>query len=130
MSDRTWTLPETRKRLSRKDRKSIFMKTDGRCYICTCRLEVKGWDAEHPQALELLGPDDVDALMPICKPCHKVKTGDDRKVIAKCNKVRDKHTGIIDRSSRRGGFSGKFKKKMNGDLVNKETGEVIRRGRS
>lgn len=93
MTARRWTAPELRKSLSRKDRVSIFLKTDGHCYKCGQKLEAKGWDAEHPQALALMGPDDIDALMPICKPCHKTKTAEDKKAIAKCNRVRDGHIG-------------------------------------
>lgn len=115
---RVWTLPEARKSLSRKQRVAIFMKTDGRCYVCTQRLDVKGWDAEHPQALELLGPDDIEALMPICKPCHKVKTAGDRRAIAKANSTRDRHIGALkSRHPMPCGRNSKWKKKMSGDVV-------------
>jgi hypothetical protein len=115
---RVWTLPELRKQLSRKQRVAVFMKTDGRCYQCSQKLETKGWDAEHPQALELLGPSDIDALLPICKPCHKIKTADDRKAIAKCNRVRDKHIGAMPKKGRPlpGTKASGFRKRMDGTV--------------
>lgn len=123
---RTWTLPEARKNLSRKQRVAIFMKTDGRCYVCSQRLEIKGWDVEHPQALELLGPDDIEALMPICKPCHKVKTADDKRAIAKANSTRDKFIGAKkSRNPLPGSRGSRMRIKMDGTVVDRATGEVI-----
>jgi hypothetical protein len=121
--ERRRTLPEMRKNLSRKERVTIFMKTDGRCYKCGQKLETKGWDAEHTQALELLGPSDIDALLPICKPCHKIKTAGDRKAIAKCNRVRDKHIGAVPKKQSR---QSKYRKKMDGTVVWRETGERVK----
>jgi hypothetical protein len=119
-----WTLPQLRKSLTRKQRVQIFMKTDGRCHECGQRLEIKGWDAHHPQALALLGPDDIDALVPLCKPCHKVDTADDVKTIAKCKRVRDKHIGAKkSKSPLPFGRDSPLKKKMDGSVVKRETGE-------
>jgi hypothetical protein len=97
------------------------MKTDGRCYKCNQRLEIKGWDAEHPQALELLGPDDIEALMPICKPCHKVKTADDIGKVAKARSARDKHIGAKrPRNPLPGSKASPWRKRMDGTVERRE----------
>lgn len=126
MSENRWTQPEKRKPLSRKQRLAVFMKTQGTCYLCTQKLDVKGWEAEHPQALELLGPADIEALMPICKPCHKVKTADDRKAIAKANSTRDRHIGALEsKTPLPCGRKSPLKKRMDGTVVDRKTGKVI-----
>lgn len=92
MTDRRWIEPEERKQLTRKERVTVFLSTDGRCYVCGQKLGSE-WHAEHPQALALMGKDDIAAQRPICIPCHKPKTALDRKSIAKAKNVRDKHIG-------------------------------------
>lgn len=67
-----------------------------------------------------------------CKPCTKPKTAKEATERAKGNRVRDKHIGIDRRSTSSGNrkLSGRYSKRFNGDIVDKETGEVIRKGRS
>jgi 5-methylcytosine-specific restriction endonuclease McrA len=92
--------------------------SDGHCYACSQKLRGDAWEAEHPQARELGGSDDIDALMPICIPCHKPKTAADQKTIAKAKRVRDKHIGAVKRKSSFPTNRDKpFKKRMDGSVV-------------
>ncbi len=133
LKERRWSLPEGRKPLTRKQRAALFLRQDGKCPSCGQRLEIKGNKPvcvdEHVNPLWRGGSNDLENRELWCAPCTKPKTAQESGERARGNRVRDKHIGAIDRRSKRGGFSGKFKKKMNGDLVNRETGEVIRRGR-
>jgi len=131
VTERRWSLPEDRKPLTRKQRAELFLRQDGRCPNCGQKLEIKGNRPvcvdEHLEPLWRGGSNDLANRELWCVPCTKPKTAGESAERAKGNRVRDKHIGAIER--KRGGFSSKFKKKMNGDLVNKETGEVIRKGR-
>lgn len=89
----TWEPPAKRRSISRKERVEIFMRTQGRCYVCSQALRGAAWDVEHPQALALGGSDETAALMPICKVCHRGKTAKDKAAIEKCKRVRDRHIG-------------------------------------
>ena len=108
-----------RPKVTRKQRAEIFGFTDGHCYLCGGRILVtEAWDADHPLARELGGTDDWRELRPAHKKCHATKTKTDVKLIAKSNRVRDRHKGF---TGPRTGFDtnrdGKFKKLMNGQVV-------------
>lgn len=124
---RTWAEPEARKPLTRKQRVEVFMSTDGHCYVCGRKLIGGAWDAEHPQALALGGSDDISALRPICRPCHKPKTAADKATIEKYKRIRDRHIGAKrSRSPMPFGKHSKLKRRMDGRVVNRETGELVR----
>ena len=104
------------------------MSTDGTCYVCGQKLRGDTWDAEHPQALSLGGPDDISVLRPICRPCHKTKTAGDKATIEKCKRVRDRHIGAKkqSRTPMPCGRTSKLKRRMDGSVVDRETGERVR----
>jgi 5-methylcytosine-specific restriction protein A len=114
----TWSQTPDRPSISRKQRVVIFMKTDGHCYACGQKLRGDAWEAEHPLARELGGSDDIEALLPICSPCHKPKTAADQKAIAKVKRIRDKHIGAArSKSPMPCGRNSRYKKLMNGKVV-------------
>jgi 5-methylcytosine-specific restriction protein A len=131
VTERRWSLPEDRKPLTRKQRADLFLRQDGRCPNCGQKLEIKGNRPvcvdEHLEPLWRGGSNDLANRELWCVPCTKPKTAGESAERAKGNRVRDKHIGAIER--KRGGFSGKFRRKMDGTVVDRETGEVIRRGR-
>lgn len=103
-----------RKSLTRNQRAELFLEHGGRCYLCGCIINAgrgEAWEVEHVEAREISGRDDWANLRPAHVDCHKVKTKEDKAIIAKCNRVRNKHLGIRKRTSFRGW------KKMNGDIV-------------
>jgi 5-methylcytosine-specific restriction endonuclease McrA len=114
---RRWVEPEKRHPLTRKQRVEVFMSTDGRCYVCGQKLRGDAWEAEHPQALALGGSDGIADLRPICRPCHKPKTADDKRAIEKCKRVRDRHIGAKrSRTPLPGSRASGWKRKMDGTV--------------
>lgn len=103
-----------RKSLTRNQRAELFLEHGGRCYLCGCIINAgrgEAWEVEHVEAREISGRDDWANLRPAHVDCHKVKTKEDKAIIAKCNRVRNRHLGIRKRTSFRGW------RKMNGDIV-------------
>ena len=103
-----------RKSLTRNQRAELFLEHGGICYLCKCIINAgrgEAWEVEHVEAREISGRDDWANLRPAHVDCHKVKTKEDKAIIAKCNRVRNKHLGIRKRTSFRGW------RKMNGDIV-------------
>lgn len=86
-----------RKTLSRNQRARLFLEHGGVCHICGTLIKPQRgekWEVEHVEALEISGRDDWENLRPAHVKCHKTKTAEDVKVIAKCNRRRAKHLGI------------------------------------
>lgn len=136
MTERKWSIPEDRKPLTRKQRAELFLRQDGKCPNCGQRLEIKGGRPvcidEHVNPLWRGGSNDLANRELWCIPCTRPKTKQESVERAKGNRVRDKHIGAIDRrsaSSGRRGLSGSYSKRFNGDIVDRETGEIIRKGR-
>ena len=86
-----------RKPLTRKQRIELFEQHGGICHICETKIHAsrgEAWEVEHVEALEISGRDDWENLRPAHVKCHKVKTAEDVKVIAKCNRRKARHLGI------------------------------------
>ena len=86
-----------RKSLTRNQRAELFLEHKGICYLCSQRIKAESgeaWEVEHVEAREISGRDDWENLRPAHVDCHKVKTREDKKVIAKCNRVRNNYLGI------------------------------------
>lgn len=82
----------TARRRPLKDRAAFLAAHGGRCYFCGEPITDDAWDDEHVLARELGGSDDMDNRRPIHRrPCHKTKTARDRRLIAKSNRLRQKH---------------------------------------
>lgn len=84
-------------------------------------------DVEHGYRSALVAADG----QLLCGPCHDEKTA--RKSGERAHGVRivEKLANIDRRSTSSGqrGFSQRYKRKMNGDVLDTETGEIIRKGR-
>lgn len=86
-----------RKSLSRNQRAELFLEHGGVCHLCKTRIHAErgeAWEVEHVEAREIGGRDDRANLRPAHVKCHKIKTAQDKAIIAKCNRVRNKHLGI------------------------------------
>lgn len=90
-----------RRSLTRNQRAELFLVHKGICYLCEqpIRAPKEAWEVEHVEAREISGRDDWDNLRPAHVHCHKLKTREDKKIIAKCNRVRNSFLGI--KSSKR-----------------------------
>jgi len=71
--------PTKRKKMTQARAAAIFLREQGRCYICTRKLAagVDEYQIEHPTALSLGGSDDDADLRVVCTACHKPKTKQD-----------------------------------------------------
>jgi hypothetical protein len=84
-----------RRRFTAEQRTAFLQLHNCTCYWCG-ELIAHGepWDVEHMMPREMMPGKEADAdhnLRPIHshpKPCHKIKTARDRKVIAKSNRIR------------------------------------------
>lgn len=97
---------DRRKPLRGAARAAFLAEHGGRCYYCGDPIVDDEWDDEHVIARELLPPGgDADALSnrrPIHRhPCHKIKSRQDRKLIAKSNRIRRANGPVEDRRQTR-----------------------------
>lgn len=91
-----------RKPLRGAARQAFLEAHDCRCYFCGQPITDDKWDDEHVLARELGGTDDMDNRRPIHRvPCHRTKTAQDRKLIAKGNRIRQKISGLQAPSTRK-----------------------------
>ena len=108
-----------RRRLTRNERLQIFEDSGGVCHICEQQINAgEPWEADHPEPLWMGGDDSPEALRPAHIHCHKRKTADDKKRIAKTKRIRQKHLGIGKIQSRPmpGTKASGWRKRMNGDV--------------
>ena len=89
---------DRRRPLTKKQRPAFLEAHGCRCYWCNEPIVDDAWDDEHIIAKELMAPgSDWNAMSnraPIHRdPCHKAKTAQDIKAIAKSNRIR-KRNGI------------------------------------
>lgn len=84
-----------RKSFSKKDRARIFTANSGICHLCDGKINgaVEAWEIEHVIPYALTQDDSDDNLRPAHVKCHRVKTADDRQIIAKAERRRAKHDG-------------------------------------
>jgi 5-methylcytosine-specific restriction endonuclease McrA len=131
MTERRWTLPEPRERLTRKQFVALFMRQDGRCGNCTQKLEVKGGQVvcvdEHLNPLWRGGSNEMVNRELWCAPCTKPKTAQEAAQRGKAERVRDKHIGALKSGTpMKAGRTSPYKRKMNGQLVWRDSGEPVR----
>lgn len=80
---------------------------------------------DHIVPLWLGGSNTESNMQAVTDTAHKAKTKAEATVRAKCNRTRKKHLGI--KSEKAGGFNQRFKRKMNGDVIDTRTGEIVSR---
>ena len=92
----------SRRPMTRSRKVRIFEVAGGICHICGSKIDGvrERWDAEHVIPLAAGGDDDDDNLRPAHVACHRGKTTEDAKVIAKTKRVRAKHMGAAPKRSR------------------------------
>jgi 5-methylcytosine-specific restriction endonuclease McrA len=108
-----------RKSLTRNQRAELFLEHGGRCYLCGVAINAgrgEAWEVEHVEAREIGGRDDWANLRPAHVKCHKGKTKEDSKIIAKCNRIRNRYLGIKKPSRFPGNRNSPFKIKVGGGV--------------
>lgn len=114
----------TRKQMTALQRAKFFDEHNGICHICEQKIKVgEAWDIEHIIPLKISEDDSASNKAPAHKKCHKAKTKKDSKDIAKCKRVHANHIGAKKPNSALS--NSRFKKKFDGTVVDRETGEVI-----
>lgn len=80
---------DKRPSISKAKRARIFLAHEGICWLCKIKIGANNpYDIDHQVSRELGGSDDDNNLAPAHKDCHKAKTKDDVKAIAKSNRIR------------------------------------------
>jgi 5-methylcytosine-specific restriction endonuclease McrA len=107
-----------RPKLTAKQRAEIFRDNEGRCHICTRKIAPgESWDAEHPLARGLGGSDKPKDLRPAHVDCHKPKTREDRRIMAKADRSLKRYIGVKrTRNPLPGSRTSGLKKKMDGTV--------------
>lgn len=105
----------------------IFDRENGICHLTGRKIDPvrDEWDLDHKVSLILGGQHRESNLFPALKEPHRKKTAVEVKIKSKIARTRKKHLGI--KPEKAGGFSKRFKRKMNGDVVDVRTGEVVSR---
>ncbi len=66
-----------RRKLSIKERTEVFIKTEGHCAYCGCKITFKEMQVDHVIALdgwEQKGTDTIDNMLPACRSCNHYKS--------------------------------------------------------
>jgi 5-methylcytosine-specific restriction enzyme A len=102
----------------------IFNAHNGICHLSGRKIAAgEAWELEHVKALILGGEHRENNLAPALIEAHKRKTAMEMKVKAKIDRVAKKHLGIHKAKS--GLSHPHFKKRMDGTVVDRRTGEVL-----
>ena len=99
-----------RRAISRHRRDLILDRQKRICPLCNKPLPssemtsgvdgVPGWtmtgpfEVDHVLPLELGGADHIDNMQALCRPCHRQKTRDDVRRIAKARRIRKREAGL------------------------------------
>jgi len=113
-----------RKAMSPTRRLRIWEAHGGQCCICQGKIDGvrERWIVEHVRPLALGGEDADTNCAPAHEACASSKTKADIAQISKAKRQKQKHIGIKAKS----GLSHPFlKKRMDGTVVDRRTGEVL-----
>lgn len=122
-----WIAKHDDQKVPDRVRLRIFDRENGICHLTGTKIDPvrDAWDLDHRVSLILGGEHRETNLFPALKEPHRKKTAAEVAVKSKIARTRKKHLGI--KSEKAGGFSKRFKRKMNGDVVDVRTGEVVSR---
>lgn len=120
----------TRKYLTPRRKRDLLWIQGGRCAECRTIINMpKGEkiEADHLLALGIGGGNGFENFQILCPPCHAEKTKTDVRNIAKAKRVAAKFEGSYRPARRKimGSRGTKFKRKVDGTTVRRETGETI-----
>jgi hypothetical protein len=109
---------------------------DPRCESPQCGFSVKNKPFEIDHVIEEWEREDVlhgyrppltaDDGQLLCKRCHDLKTGKKTGERAHGRRIVEKAAKATKKKGR--GFQTRYKKCVNGDVIDRETGEIVRRG--
>ncbi|SDA47877.1 HNH endonuclease [Sinorhizobium sp. NFACC03] len=107
-------------------RMRIFDREGGICHLTGEKIDPvrDEWDVDHKVALILGGEHRETNLFPAKREPHRRKTAVEMKVKSKIARTRKKHLGIDKPKSSLS--HPRFKRCMDGTVVDRRTGEIIR----
>ncbi|MBS7698570.1 HNH endonuclease signature motif containing protein [Chelatococcus sp. YT9] len=119
----------SRAEFSRKTRAAVFLRANGCCEGCRAKLKAGEGEVDHILPDVLGGEPTIENAQLLCRVCHRAKTADDIRRTRKADRQRDKHTGAWKKSSRSmpNGRNSPTKRKVNGQLVHRDTDLPVRR---
>lgn len=105
----------------------VFERDGGRCKECTRKVGPghMPFQIDHATAIINRGENRESNLQVLCSHCHAIKTGQDVAEKSKVARVRSKHLGIKKPSRFPGSRGSKFKQKIGGGVVYRDTGEPV-----
>lgn len=97
----------------------VFERCDGKCHRCLRKITpADTWIVEHVIAIANGGRNAEGNLSITCGWCKPIKDAEDVALKAKGAKIRARHVGLKpDRPSFATNRNGRWKKKLNGELV-------------
>lgn len=113
----------TRRQIRQREAVAIFHRAKGVCHICGQKIEGgrEAWEVEHVIPLNMGGTEDKmdENLQPAHVACHRAKTAQDARHMAKAERMQARGLGIKKRTSRPlpGSRGGKWKRKLDGTVV-------------
>jgi 5-methylcytosine-specific restriction endonuclease McrA len=76
----------TRRKLSKQERMTVYSKTNGHCAYCGISLELKDMQVDHVIPIngwKISGPDTLDNMFPACRSCNHYKSRSDLETFRK-----------------------------------------------
>lgn len=128
-----WEKPR-RKSLTTRQRLDAVHAGGINCWYCGKPLNMARDEIEidHIVPLALGGAESARNRRGLHVECHRLKTAEDMRQIAKAKRVAAKHAGtwkeprhVVD-----GSLRSRFKRKLDGTVIERATGKVLREGRS
>lgn len=116
-----------RKRLTTQQRFELLQRENHSCHLCNGTIQIgQDWDVSHEIPLELGGADDDTNRRAAHRKCHRAHTATvDIPAIARAKRVRAKHyAGRTSAQPMRGGRNDTLKRKLDGTVVIRATGEM------
>lgn len=84
-----------RRRWSTAVRRRVWERFNGLCQMCRQPTDERGFDLDHHIPLALGGDDEEANLRPLCRPCHRIKSGsEDVPRIAKAKRQEAAYRGF------------------------------------
>ena len=118
-----------RREFPKKVKETAWDRANGHCETCGFKLIIGKYHFDHVLPDAFGGEPTLENCAVLCVACHKEKTSKtDVPAIAKSNRLRARHFGFEAKSKHPLSFgkNSTLKRKVNGQIVNRETGERIR----
>lgn len=107
-----------REEFSKRTRLEAWTRCGGRCEGCGAILRPGHFDYDHHTPAAFGGRAVAENCRVLCKPCHGQKTyGRDIPAVAKSNRIRAHRAGIRRPSRFPGAKNSRWKKKIDGTVV-------------